>query len=101
MKAAKKAAVKGSVPVIFLREGGSFVAFCPVLDLSTCGSTFAEADANFQEALAIFFEECVERGTLEEVLASCGWERPGKRSGREMIPPAIVGNRQVLIPEFA
>jgi predicted RNase H-like HicB family nuclease len=93
--------IKGSVPVIFLREGDTFIAFCPVLDLSTCGGTYEEADANFKEALDIFFVECAEKGTLEEVLVSCGWKSHKHNSVLEMVPPAMIGNRQVCIPELA
>lgn len=62
-----------SLPVGFLKEGNRYVAFSPVLDLSTSGKTFEEADHRFQEAVHLFIEECVAAGTLDEVLKNLGW----------------------------
>jgi len=64
--------IKGTVPLCFMKEKKSFIAFSPALDLSTCGRTFEEAKTNFTEALDIFFEECIKMGTLNDVLESCG-----------------------------
>lgn len=86
--------IKGKIPVSFFKEGKMFVAYTPVLDLSTCGETFEEAKKNFAEALNIFFEECISMGTLVEVLESCGWEKT-KKSWR---PPAYIGHEDLPIP---
>jgi predicted RNase H-like HicB family nuclease len=67
-----KVKIKGTIPLCFMREKDSFIAFTPALDLSTCGRTFEEAKKNFAEALEIFFEECFSMGTLKEVLESRG-----------------------------
>ena len=67
-----KIKIAASIPLCFLKEGKSFVAFSPALDLSTCGKTYEEAKKNFQEALEIFFEECLRMGTLAQVLEQCG-----------------------------
>ena len=64
-----------SIPVFFLKERTSFVAYSPVVDVTTCGRTLEEAKTNFTEALDIFFEECTAMGTLEKVLESLGWEK--------------------------
>jgi len=69
----QKFEIDGTVPLCFLKEKNSFIAFSPALDLSTCGRTFEEAKRNFAEALEIFFEECLKMGTLKDVLESCGW----------------------------
>lgn len=81
----------------FFREGESFVAYCPVLDLSTCGATYDQAAEAFGEALSIFLEECTNRGTLDEVLQSCGWEVKKTGSERRITPPLFVGQRQVSL----
>jgi predicted RNase H-like HicB family nuclease len=90
-------AINGSLPICFMKEKGSFVAFSPALDLSTCGRTFEEAKKNFAEALGIFFEECITMGTLDDVLESCGWEKV-RRKGWE--PPAYVGEDRIQIPSL-
>jgi len=80
-----------------MKEKGSFVAFSPALDLSTCGKTFEEAKKNFSEALDIFFEECIEMGTLHEVLESYGWEKSGKNGWK---PPAYIGEDRIALPRL-
>ena len=41
-------------------EGDGYVAFCPTVDVASQGDTVAEARANLQEALALFFEAASE-----------------------------------------
>jgi predicted RNase H-like HicB family nuclease len=38
------------------REGNGFVSLCPELDIASQGDTAAEARANLEEALELFFE---------------------------------------------
>ena len=66
---AKKLYFEVSLPVSILKEGKYFIAYTPALDLSTSGKTFAEVKERFGEVVQIFFEELLEKGTLEEVLA--------------------------------
>lgn len=61
--------------VNILKEGDTYVAHAPALDLSSCGKTMAEAERNFQAALDLFMEELKEMGTLDEVLLELGWQR--------------------------
>ena len=65
-----KVHVKANVQVLFMKEEKSFIAYSPAIDLSSCGRTMVEAKKNFEEALDIFFRECISRGTLNEVLES-------------------------------
>ena len=41
---------------IIEREGDSYVALCPELDIASQGATMAEARENLKEALELFFE---------------------------------------------
>ena len=41
-------------------EGDGYVALCPEVDVASQGDTVAEARANLQEALALFFEAASE-----------------------------------------
>lgn len=84
-----KVAINFALPVSILREGDSFVAYTPALDLSTAGSTFEEAQKNFEEAVNIFFQELMEMGTLNDVLKDLGW---GKQNNN-FVPPVVVENR--------
>jgi predicted RNase H-like HicB family nuclease len=94
----RKVKLAGTIPLCFLKEKDSFVAFSPALDLSTCGRTFDEAKKNFSEALEIFFEECISMGTLKEVLESCGWEKD-REKGWE--PPTYIGESRIELPLLA
>ncbi len=64
-----------SIPVHVVRDSGQFVAHCPVLDLATSGRMLEQAQERFKEALDLFIEDLVERGTLDEVLQSHGWHK--------------------------
>ena len=50
------------------REGDVYVSYCPALDLYSQGDTEEEASANLIEALQLFIQSCVERGTLDAVM---------------------------------
>jgi hypothetical protein len=84
---------------MFLREGKQFVAYTPVLDLSTSAPTFAKAKQRFAEAVQIFIEECHSMGTLDSVLQNLGWQK-SKTSWK---PPVIVGQDSIVfkLPAFA
>ncbi|NKC12888.1 MAG: type II toxin-antitoxin system HicB family antitoxin [Gammaproteobacteria bacterium] len=53
------------------REGTGYVALCPEVDVASQGDSVAEARANLQEALTLFFEaasaEEIERRAKREV----------------------------------
>jgi len=83
-----KMAFNVQVPVTILKEDKVFVAYSPVLDLSTSGKTFTQVRRRFSEAVQIFFEELNEAGTLDEVLSDLGW----KRIARQLMPPLSVTN---------
>ena len=59
--------------VQFRPEKDWWIATAPELDLATQGETFEQAAENMKEALALFFESCLRRGTLEEVLEQAGF----------------------------
>ena len=78
--------------VDYMKDGESFVAYVPALDLTTCGDTFEEAQKMADEAIRMFIEECVRMGTLDQVLESMGWKK--RADTREWIPPAFIAQRQ-------
>jgi len=77
-----------SIPVSVFKEDKTFVAYSPVLDLSTCGKTLEKAQEMFQEATEIFFEELERKGTTGEVLTSLGW----KKVNSSWFPPTEVSH---------
>lgn len=61
------------------KQGSFYVAYCPVLDLSSCGKTKDKAFKMIEEAIEVFFEE-IDKKTNQvkadqvELLTSLGWE---------------------------
>lgn len=85
---ARKIAVNVKVPVSILKEGKVYVAYSPVLDLSTSGKTFSQVRRRFSEAVQVFIEEIAEAGTIDEVLTDLGWRKVASR----FTPPISVTN---------
>ena len=87
------------IPVSIFKEGRQFVAYTPVLDISTCGGTITSAKKRFAEVVDIFFEECITRGTLDDALENLGW----KKMKRQWHAPKLVSHseKRVRIPSLA
>lgn len=92
----KKLKINGNISVLFMKQDGYFICYTPVLDLSTCGKTYEEAESNFEEVLNIFFEETLEAGTLEDILLEMGWQQ----FKTELRPPEIISTESHSIPSF-
>ena len=63
------------LPVQIWQEHGHFVAFCPVLQVTSYGCNKKDAQRNVKEAVELFLEVCIEDGTLSKVLHGCGMGR--------------------------
>ena len=60
------------------KERGTYVAYAPDLDVSSCGDSLSEAKARLRGAVELFLEEAARLGTLGEILAEAGFEKHGK-----------------------
>ena len=89
----KKVALKFNLPINVLREGKKFVAYSPVLDLSTSGNSFEEVRKRFIEIVEIFFEEIINQGTINEVLSDLGWQKTTKT----WEPPVLISQDSEVI----
>jgi predicted RNase H-like HicB family nuclease len=91
--------VQFSLSVIVIKEGASFVAYSPSLDLSTAADTFDAAKKRFEEAVQIFFEEITQKGTADKALTELGWQK----QNNEYFPPMIVGSQteSFSVPSFS
>jgi hypothetical protein len=85
--------IQGKLPVQISKQGKRYIAYTPVLDLSTSGRTEKEARTRFAEIVGIFFEELIEAGTVGKVLQSLGWQK----AKTLWQPPKIVSNEQVSV----
>jgi len=67
-----------SFTVHTFKEGQTFVAYVPELDVSSCGATNEEARRNIRDAVPGFRETSAEMGTLAEILEEAGYQRDGE-----------------------
>jgi hypothetical protein len=81
------------LPISIIKQNKSFVAYCPILDISTVGKTVKDAQNKFIELSSLFFEELTAKGTLNDVLTELGW----KKVQKSWNPPKIVSNLSVGI----
>ncbi len=63
-----------------LKEGDTFIAHVPELDVSSCGDSEAEARRNMADAMRGFLETASERGTLDEILQEAADRLENRRS---------------------
>jgi predicted RNase H-like HicB family nuclease len=54
------------------KEGNMFTAYCPELDVASCGHSSDEAKKNLNEVIGIQLEETSKLGTLKDFLADAG-----------------------------
>ena len=66
-----------SLTVHTFKEGPTYVAYVPELDLSSCGATQDEARKNIRDAVEGFLATSADRGTLAQILEEAGYERVG------------------------
>jgi hypothetical protein len=85
--------VAATIPVLFLRERRTYIAYTPVLDLSASGTSIERAKRNFERTLHLFLEDLLERGTLDQVLRDLGWSR----HDHQWQPPIHI-ERSVTLP---
>jgi len=64
-----------SFDTVLIRERGTFVAWTPQLDVSSCGDTPDTARQNLQTAVRLFLEEAERKGTLAEILDEAGYPK--------------------------
>lgn len=58
------------------KEGDTYVAYVPALDVSSCGATEEEARHNIRNAVRGFLAAGAQMGTLDEILHKTGYKRP-------------------------
>ena len=63
------------------KEGETYVAYVPALDVSSCGSTDEEARRNIRDAVRGFLAASASLGTLDEIVEEAGYKPEGKAGG--------------------
>ncbi len=93
----KKVKLEFNLPVSIIKEGKSYIAYTPALDLSTSGKDYEEVKKRFYKIVNIFFEEIAKKGTMEEVLKELGW----KKIKTKWNPPIVVSQESQNIKVLA
>jgi predicted RNase H-like HicB family nuclease len=88
--------VKIGFTSLVFREKNMYVAYCPELDVSSCGREVDEARKNLFEAVSIFLEETRQLGTLNEILEEAGYVPLDKKHGEWTPPNLILTERREL-----
>ena len=57
------------------KEGNMYTAYCPELDVVSCGRNIEEARRNLLEVIEIHLEEAAKLGTLKAFLEDAGYDR--------------------------
>ena len=60
------------LPVVIIKQGKKFIAYSPVLDISTSSSSRKNILEKFTEIANLFLEEIKESGTIDAVLSELG-----------------------------
>jgi len=80
--------------VIVFKEDEACVAYCPELDISSCGNTVEHAKEMLKTAVRLFLEEAEKMGTLEDILEESKYKKDS--SGR-WLPPKLVATELISI----
>ena len=75
-----------SFTIQIFREGRTYVAHNPELNVSSCGDTLDDAKSNLKDALVCFLKSAQKLGTLDEILKEAGYVRKNK----EWVEPRLV-----------
>lgn len=89
--------IRVRLPVSFFRENGTYIAWCPLLDISTCAPTVKEAQENFSEMVQVFIEETDKRGTLDDILKEAGFTKVTRNHTPYWKPPRIIKEEKVQL----
>jgi predicted RNase H-like HicB family nuclease len=80
--------------MIVFKEDDTFIAYCPELDVSSCGSSVDHAKDMLKTAVRLFVEEAERLGTLEDILEESNYKKD--ESGK-WLPPRLVATELVSI----
>ena len=87
--------VEINVSLFVFKEGDTYIAYCPSLDLSGYDLTEESARADFDYMLSDYLSDQLRNGTLRADLASHGW-KVGKAKGNEPDLSDMLGMNEQL-----
>ena len=79
---------------IFFKEGTAIIAYCPELDVSSCGADIEQARTNLKTAVRLFVEEAQKMGTLEDILEESAFTQSSTSSWH---PPRLLATELMCL----
>ncbi len=96
--------VEISVSVYLFKDGGTYVAYCPSLDLSGYDHTEELARKDFEYVLHDWMREQLKADTLRQDLIAHGWKIEGSHgeepSLRQMLDEGSPACELAVLPEY-
>ncbi len=80
--------------VIVFEENETYVAYCPELDVSSCGHSIGHSKEMLRTAVRLFIEEAEKMGTIEDILEE---SRYRKDVNGRWLPPKLVATELVRL----
>ena len=80
--------------IIVFQEDAIYVAYCPELDVSSCGNSVEHAKEMLKTAVRLFLEEAGKMGTLGTILEESKYK---KDVSGQWIPPKLVATELVSV----
>ena len=81
--------------MIVLKEADTYIAYCPELDISSCGDSVEKAREMLKTAVRLFVEEAEKMGTLRDILEESKYTRD---AGGRWVPPRLIATELVTLP---
>ena len=75
------------VDIFVFKEDENYVAYCPELDISSCGSSIEHSKKMLKTAIRLFLEEAEKMNTLEDILDEANYKKDEKG---KWSPPKLV-----------
>jgi len=80
--------------MIVFKEDASYVAYCPELDISSCGKTVEHAKKMLKTAVRLFIEEAEKMGTLEGIFEEANYK---KDASGKWLPPKLIATESASL----
>ncbi len=78
------------------KEGNMYTAYCPELDVVSCGTDIEEARSNLLEVIEIQLEESARLGTLKAFLEDAGYDLNTPQSTLQLDKQVIAFNQRTI-----
>lgn len=78
--------------MIVFKENETYIAYCPELDISSCGNNVEHAKKMLKTAVRLFIEEAIKTGSIYDILEEAEYK---KDADGKWIAPRIIATELV------